>query len=314
MSQEREPFRWTSTLSFKNISMINLRGYDTSELAENRYTVADILFILFQSRIPKKNEVKMLNYLTILFLDEGMSPSTVVSRIAIRGRPFITQAIGAGIEVFGHQYGSVQDFGNIMSSNIEKALNEKKSLKEMAKLLVDDYLKAGKEFPGVHLENVHADIPAHRTLKRAETLGTAGIYQEFFTEVLKALNDHRKKEGKSELHPDMVGAGGSALLDLGFSPESSWAILIVCRAYGCGAHCIEEMERGPLGQYGVPQKGFEEYEYDGTKLKPVPPIEERDKYTKPIKSSTVEEWKQKVEEQKKIKGIGWTILKEEDEV
>ena len=146
MLRKREPFRWLSTISYKDIPSIVLRGYDTTELVENRYTVADILFVLFQSRIAKKNEVKMLNYLMLQFLDNGFSPEIITSRMAIRGRPFITQAIGAGIEVFGHEYGPVQDFGNMMNEYLERALKEKKSLKEMAQILVEEYQREGVRY------------------------------------------------------------------------------------------------------------------------------------------------------------------------
>lgn len=49
-----------------------------------------------------------------------------------------------------------------------------------------------------------------------------------------------KRTGK-QIHPNMLGAAGSVLLDLGFGPLGSWALGVLARAFSCAAHAIEEM-------------------------------------------------------------------------
>ena len=70
---KRQPFRWTSEIAYKNIHRIVARGYDTTELVEAGYGLADVLFIDFQSRIPLIEEAQMLHYVMILALEDGLS-------------------------------------------------------------------------------------------------------------------------------------------------------------------------------------------------------------------------------------------------
>jgi len=302
----REPFRWRSIVSYKTISQIVLRGYDTTRLVEEGYGVCDILFILFQSRIPSSNEEKMLNYLTILFLDDGMSLPAVISRAAADGRSIMTQAIGAGILAFGHVYGPFQDYGSMVNEYLERAERENKNLKEMAQILVKEYLGQGKTILGLYPEGVEGDPVPYRVFKKAESLGTAGKYHDFQIEIQNAVNQVRGKEGKAKLHPDMVGAAGSAMLDLGFTPEATWAIVIITRAYGCGAHVMDEMEdKSTEEPYGVRLQGPEDY--DGIPDRLVPPLKDREKVAKPIAARTVDDWHRTFKELRKIKGSGWSI-------
>jgi len=302
----REPFRWCSTVSYKTIPNIVARGYDTTRLVEEGYGVCDILFILFQSRIPLSNEEKMLNYLTILFFDDGMSLPAVISRASSDGRSFMTQAIGAGILAFGHVYGPFQDYGYMMNEYLERAEKENKSLKEMAQILVKEYLAEEKTILGLYPEHVQGDPMPYRVFKKAESLGTAGKYHDFQIEIQNAVNQVREKEGKAKLHSDMVGAAGSAMLDLGFTPEATWAIVVVTRAYGCGAHVMDEMEDKSTEElYGVGLHSPEDY--DGIPDRPVPPMKDREKVARPIVARTVDDWHKTFKELKKIKGSGWSI-------
>jgi len=70
---KRAPFRWVSEVSYKNVHRIVARGYDTTELVEQGYGLVDMIFIDFQARIPLIEEQKMLNYVMILALEDGLS-------------------------------------------------------------------------------------------------------------------------------------------------------------------------------------------------------------------------------------------------
>ena len=68
----------------------------------------------------------------------------------------------------------------------------------------------------------------------------------------------------------MLGATGATMMDLGFTPEATWAILAVTRSFAAGAHYIEEVERegsNRLGQELTPKE-----DYDGPADRPVPPL------------------------------------------
>lgn len=305
-TREKEPFRWCSTISYKTVSNIVARGYDTTRLVEEGYGIADILFILYQSRIPTSSEERMLNYLMLLFLDDGMSQPAVVSRLVADGRPLLTQAIGAGILAFGHVYGAFQDYGHMMNEYLERAERQNKNLKEIAQILVREHLEEGKTILGLYPEYVQDDPMPYRVFSKAKSLGTADKYHNFQMEIQGAVNQTRQKEKKLKLHPNMVSAIGSAMLDLNFTPEAIWAIAIVTRAYGCGAHAVDEMEdKSTEEPYGV--KLYNPEDYSGIPDRPVPQLKDRNKVAKPILMKSVDDWHRTSEEMKKLKGSGWSI-------
>jgi len=298
---EREPFRWHSTVSYKTVDTIVTRGYNTTELVEKGYGLADVIFIDFQARIPLIKEAKMLNYLMILCLDEGLSAPAAISRIVAKGHTILTQSVGASVLAFGHAYGAFQAFGKMLDKYLSRAEKEKRSLVEMAEVLV----KENKDSLTLGVSNLMAKDPAaKRVFARAESLEVAGKYIDFQKRVVKAA----QKMGKGPVDLDMLGAMGATMFDLGFSPESTWSIVAITRAFGCGAHAIEEEEREPrttFGQSLTPPKY-----YDGPPDRPVPPLKDRSKMAKAAQAKTLEEWRKKFEEMKKLKGSGYSIVEE----
>ena len=297
----RESFRWVSEVAYKNVHRIVARGYDTTELVEEGYGVVDILFVDFQSRIPLVEEEKMLNYIMILALEDGLSMPAALSRIVAQSKTFLTQACGASILAFGHAYGAYSAFGNMLEKYLVRAEKEGKTTEDMAEVLVRENLNS--EALGV--SNLMLKDPAAKGMFiHAEKLGVAGKYIAFTKEIVKSA----QKISKEPVDLDMLGATGAVMMDLGFSPEATWAILAVTRAFAAGAHYIEEVEREnytQLGQTLTPKE-----DYDGPADRPVPPLEEREKIAKPVQTHTPEEWKKAFVERQKLHGSGYAIVEE----
>ena len=116
----RPGFQWLSEVAYKNKHRIVARGYDTTELMEEGYGLVDLLFIDFQSRIPLIEEEKMLNYIMILSLEDGLSLPAILSRTVARSKTFLTQACGASILAFGHAYGAYSAFGNMLIDALDE--------------------------------------------------------------------------------------------------------------------------------------------------------------------------------------------------
>jgi citrate synthase len=295
---KREPFRWVSEVAYKNIHRIVTRGYDTTELVEAGYGVGDVIFIDFQARIPLIEETKMLNYVMILSLEDGLSAPAAMSRIIASGKTYLTQAAGGSILAFGHAYGAYCAFGSMLDKYLAKAEEEGKSLAEIAKVLVAENINdEALGVSGLMLK----DPAAKRMVARAEKLGVAGNYIALMKEVVKAAQE----ASKEPVDIDMLGATGAVMLDLGFSPESTWAVLAVTRAFGAGAHYCEEVEREGhqrLGRALTPKEM-----YDGPEKRPVPSLEERKETVRPGIHRTPQEWKDALEDKQKLKGSGWAI-------
>jgi len=297
----REQFRWVSEVAYKNVHRIVARGYDTTELVEAGYGFADMLFIDFQARIPLIEEVKMLNYILILGLEDGLSSTAAMARIAAKSNVFLTQGAGASILAFGHAYGAYSAFGNMMDKYYSLVENKSKSIEEAAELLAEENM--GEPHLGVS-NLMLKDTAAKCIFTRAEKLGVSRKYIPFMKKVVAAA----QKMSEEPVELDLLGAIGSAMMDLGFTPGATWSIMAITRAYAAGAHWIEEIEREgyvKLGETLTPRE-----DYDGPPERTVPSLEQRLKAAKPYKSETLEEWKQKRDEMKKLYGSGHTIEEE----
>lgn len=298
---KRKPFRWVSEVAYKNVHRIVTRGYDTTELMEEGYGLVDLLFVDFQARIPLVEEEKMLNYVMILALEDGLSMPAAMSRLVAQSKTFLTQACGASILAFGHAFGAYSAFGNRLEEYMKKADEEGQSLQDIAQILVKENIN--DEALGVS-NLMLKDPAAKRMIARAEKLGVAGKHIAFMKEIVVAA----QKISSEPVDMDMLGAIGATMMDLGFTPEATWAILAVTRAFGAGAHYIEEVERGgytKLGQALTPKE-----DYDGSPDRPVPDLKDRDKIAKPAQTHTTVEWKKAFEERKKIHGSGFSIIEE----
>ena len=301
LDTDRAPFQWVSEVSYKNVHRIVSRGYDTTEVMEEGYGIVDMLFIDYQARIPLVEEEQMLNYVMILALEDGLSMPAVMSRMVAKSKTFLTQAAGASILAFGHAYGAYSAFGNRLEHYLDIAEAEGHTSGQAAELLVKENIH--DEALGVS-SLMLKDPAAKRMIARAEKLGVAGRYIEFTKEIVKAAQNLSEEP----IGLDMMGATGATMLDLGFSPEATWAILAVTRAFASGAHYIEEVERTESCRTGqtLTPKEF----YDGPEDRPVPPLKDRDKVAKSGICHTIDEWTEARVERKKIVGSGHSIVEE----
>jgi citrate synthase len=301
LDKTRAQFQWVSEVAYKNVHRIVARGYDTTELVEEGYGLVDILFIDFQSRIPLLEEEQMLNYIMILCLEDGLSTPAILSRMVAQTKTFLTQACGTAVLAFGHAYGAYSAFGNRMADYLAMADKQGLSLAQAAAMLVQKSLS--DESLGVSTLMLK-DPAAHRIFARAEKLGVAGPYVAFMKEVVKAAQE----KSPEPIDLDFLGATGAVMMDLGFTPEATWAILAITRSFGAGAHYIEEVERGEYVRLG--QTLTTPQDYDGPPERPVPPLAQRDQCAKPAQTKTLDEWKEAFEQRKKLHGSGFQIVEE----
>jgi len=295
--KEREPVtRRKSAISYKTREKVVVRGYNLSELAEAGYTFEDGIFVLLQGRIPMENEMRMLRYEMAEFIEHSMSPSAAAAITTMGGRPLLPAAIAAAIMCFGAAHGPGAAHGYMCDEFFERAAKEnKKDLKELAKTLVDEYLREKKPIQGLgQPQHIYGDPRVYPTFRRSQLLGTAGIYNQFQIEILNELNRRRMKGGKSLVHPNMIGAGNSSLMDLGFSPLGSFIIGSVSRGYSCAAHAIEQLKRGHAWMASRREKmvqllDLSMLKYEGPPDREVPPLRDREKYAQEQKKKG--EWK-----------------------
>jgi citrate synthase len=284
---DRRPlFRRKTAISYKTEERTVLRGYDLSQLAEQGYSFCDALFVLFQNRIPTRNEERMLRYEMGEFMEHSMSPSAAAAISVITGRPNLPCAVAASVATFGGVHGPGAAHGYMMNKYIERARAEGRSLDEMAKILVDEYLDAGKPIMGMgHPQHTDSDPRAEPTHVKQEELGVDGVYLELQRAIEKHFHARREREGRSRVGVNIVGAGNTALCDIGFSPNAAWCIGSVCRGYSCAAHALYSMKKGRAWAASkrepmVQMIDLSMIEYIGPEDREVPSQEERQEYSR----------------------------------
>jgi citrate synthase len=268
---------------------------------EEGYGLLDVLFVDYQARIPTIEEEQMLNYVMILALEDGLSMPAAVSRIVAKSKTFLTQACGASVMAFGHAYGAYSAFGNRMEQYLAAVDAGRMTMEEAAQKLVSE--NKADEALGVS-DLMLKDPAAKRMVARAEKLKTAGKYVQFLKEVVKAAQNIFD----SPVDMDMLGATGAVMMDLGFTPEATWAVMAITRSYAAGAHYIEELEREELTRLG--QELTPREDYDGPADRPVPPKKDREKHAQSAVCQTPEEWKSRFEKMKSVSGSGFAIVEE----
>ncbi|MDD5167721.1 MAG: citrate/2-methylcitrate synthase [Syntrophales bacterium] len=293
---DREPLLKRKTaISYKTEEKTVLRGYDVSELAEAGYSFCDVMFVLFQNRIPTEAEEGMLHYQMGEFLEHSMSPSAASAIAVIGGRPHLPAAVAAAVMTFGGAHGPGAAHGYMLHKYIERARQEGKTIDEMGKILVDEYMDAGLAVMGMgQPQHIDGDPRAEPTHIKHEELGLGGIYLELQLSIEKYFNERRQREGKPYVAANMIGAGNTALAEMGFSPNGAWAIGCVCRGFSCAAHALYTMKKGRAWAASkrepmVQMLDLSMIKYVGPPDRKVPNQEERQEYARKQKEEG--EWK-----------------------
>lgn len=296
MDRERALDRKTA-ISYKTEEKTVMRGYNLSDLAEEGYSFCDALFVLFQGRIPTENEEKMLDYEMGVFMEHSMSPSAVGAIGVITGRPNLPCAVAAAITTFGGVHGPGAAHGYMMNKYLERARVEGKTVDEMAKTLVDEYMDAGRPVMGMgQPQHIDSDPRAEPIHLKQEELGLQGVYLEFQRAVEKYFHARREAEGRSYVGVNVVGSGNTALMEIGFSPNAGWCIGSVTRGFSCAAHALFNMKKGRAwgasrNEPMVQMIDLSMIKYVGPEDRTVPKQEERQEYaTKQKESGEYKQW------------------------
>jgi citrate synthase len=287
----REPLiRRKTAISYKTEEKTVMRGYDLSELAEKGYSFYDAMFVLFQNRIPTENEEKMLKYEMGVFLEHSMSPSAVGAIGVGAGRPNLPVCVAAAVSTFGGVHGPGAAHGYMLNKYLERATKEGKTVDEIAKTLVDEYMDAKRPVMGMgQPQHIDSDPRAEPIHLKQEELELEGVYLEFQRALEKYFHARRKKEGRSYVGVNVVGSGNTALMEIGFSPNAGWCIGSVVRGFSCAAHALYNMKKGRAwgasrNEPMVQMIDLSMIKYIGPEDRVVPKQEERQEYARKQKA------------------------------
>lgn len=280
------PFRRKTAISYKTEEKTVMRGYNLSDFAEAGYSFYDALFVLYQNRIPTSAEKKMLKYETGAFMEHSMSPSAAGAIGVIAGRPNLPCAIAASIMTFGGVHGPGAAHGYMMNKYLERAHDEGIDPEEMGKILVDEYLDNKTPVMGMgQPQHIDSDPRAEPIHLKQEELNLKGVYLKLQRSIEKHFHERRAREGRSYVGVNVVGAGNTALAEVGFAPNAAWCIGSVCRGFSCAAHALFNMKRGRAwgasrNEPMVQMIDLSLIKYVGPPDRPVPTPQERQEYAR----------------------------------
>ncbi|MCP4688651.1 MAG: hypothetical protein GY859_11415 [Desulfobacterales bacterium] len=228
----------------------------------------------------------MLKYEMGVFLEHSMSPSAVGAIGVSAGRPNLPVAVAAAISTFGGVHGPGAAHGYMLNKYLERAEKEGKTPEEMAKILVDEYMSAGRPVMGMgQPQHIDSDPRAEPIHLKQEELELEGVYLRFQRAVEKHFHEYREKQGRSYVGVNVVGSGNTALMEIGFSPNAGWCIGSVTRGFSCAAHALYNMKKGRAwgasrNEPMVQMIDLSMIKYIGPEDRMVPKQEERQEYAK----------------------------------
>ncbi|MDO8499894.1 MAG: citryl-CoA lyase [bacterium] len=221
--------QWKTAVSNVNDGEETIRGKKLSALVgTNSFT--ESIFLIWQGRLPKPDETKMLDAMFVSALDHGTgTASAMTARIVASAKNSLHTSLAAGILAMGERHGSaIEGAAKFFQDNIDC-----KDVTALVKTLKDKKVRV----PGFGHAVLKVDKRAVELLALAKKLGFAKQACALAISTEKELN----KISSKPLPLNIDGAMGAIALDMGFDIRVMKGIFITARVPGLVAHIVEEM-------------------------------------------------------------------------
>ena len=218
----------TSITNIKNGEEI-IRGHKLEELIQERSFV-EVIYLLFQGKLPTEQHAKMLNAILVAAIDHG--PGTVsgmTSRMSASAGNSTHSALAAGVLGFGPRHGIAGEGAmNFFYDNIDES--------DVAGLVAR--LKEQKvRLPGYgHKIFTEADPRSEVLFGIAKELGIFGKHCNFALTIKDELN----KIASKKLPLNIDGTMAAILCDMGMDARLGQTFFLISRTPGLLAQIHEE--------------------------------------------------------------------------
>ncbi len=221
-------------------------GYDLIELM-NECSYAEVLFLLFRSELPTKEETAIFERLLISFINPG--PRHPATRAAIAtgvGKTDPVHILPIALATMG---GNFQGAGEVEPAVRFLRKNAKKPPKKVALTLTNDSKKPAEGdwsiAPGFGSYYGGVDEMAHQLAQQMATLPECGKLLTWGNEFANELHGHQMGWLKT-------GVAAAVLAELGFLPFACTALYQLISAPGLLAHGLEYCKK-PMTSYPFPE-------------------------------------------------------------
>lgn len=255
--------KWATKITKVEPNHLVTKGYRQEDLIGN-IPYPHVVYLLLKGELPTKEQGRMMDAILTACIDHGVTPpSAIASRTVASGGVPLPTAVAAGILSIGDAHGGAIEKGaKFLQDGIEQMKKDKKTLEEIAAVLVKDAKEHHKRILGFG-HRVHTSDPrTKRLFAIANELNIAGDYLA----LSKAIEKELEKSHERKLPINVDGAIAAIISDMGFDWRLGKAFFLLGRVAGLTAHVYEEQTKEkPM------RKMFTiEHEYDGPEEKNLP--------------------------------------------
>jgi len=221
-------------------------GYDLIELVKGRSYV-EVLYLLFRSELPTKEEAAIFEQLLISFINPGpRHPATRAAIVTGVGKTDPVHILPIALSTMG---GNFQGAGEVEPAVRFLRKNAKKNPKQVVQTLLDEAVKPAEGdwsiAPGFGSCFGGVDEMAHQLAQQLATQPGSGKLLAWGNEFANELHEHQMGWLKT-------GVAAAVLAELGFLPFASAALYQLISAPGLLAHGLEYCKK-PMTSYPFPE-------------------------------------------------------------
>ncbi len=233
---------WRTKVSMTEPHKLLIRGYPIEDIVEN-LSYAEALYLTVRGELPTKPQARVLDACLTCILDHQFIAShTPAARIVASANPeSIAAALAAGILCIGATTIAPTDSARLARESVERMKKEKLSMQEVARQVVDQYVKAGKFIPGLgHPTHKNFDPRGDAVKRVAVKHKQWGVHCEMY----EAIHDEFVKRTGKNLPINVDGRIACVMCDLGFDYLEMAGLAAVAILPGIIAHVVEEIKEG----------------------------------------------------------------------
>ncbi|MBX3377423.1 MAG: citryl-CoA lyase [Phycisphaeraceae bacterium] len=233
---------WTTAITKIEPNKVAVRGHNIADLM-GRVSFGAAVYLILSGRLPDERTGRLLDAILVSSIDHGATPpSCLAARTVASTGASLSQSVAAGIlSINRHHGGAIEDCARYLSSLLERASQQRRTLDEVAAEEVTRIKSTGDRISGFG-HRIHTKDP--RTVRLFELAAEAGLTDAPTTHIGAARAVERAFAAIGKPLPINVdGAIGAILADLGLDPRVFNGIFMIARTPGLVAHVTEEQTR-----------------------------------------------------------------------
>jgi citrate synthase len=217
---------------------IEIAGHDVVGLIGQR-SLTEVMLLALDGELPSPAKTRVVDGVLVSIMDHGITPSALVTRLVLDGAPeSMSGAVAAGLLAVGSRFlGTIEESAALLGRIVAGAAAT--DLASSAQEQLERLVAGGGRVPGFG-HNLHGggDPRVVPLIELSRSEGLAGAHVDAF-EQLPAIVE--QVVGKP-LVPNVAGAVGAILTDLGYASADLRGFSLVARCAGLFAHAVGERQ------------------------------------------------------------------------